>query len=198
MAAILGGELLRGDRVWLDRLRLDDVPALTRMWSDIAYLRDLMRRPAFPLALEEFEEWFRETLKDDADPTFVIRTLDGDQLIGACAFKEIRWPSRHAAFWIGIGEAAMRGQGYGRDATLVLLKYAFLELNLNCVRLEVLDYNTAARALYERIGFHLDGTMRAFIYRDGVYYDQHVMSLLRDEWEARYGEAARRTSGGTS
>jgi RimJ/RimL family protein N-acetyltransferase len=192
MAQILGGELLRGEFVYLDRMRRDDLPALTVMWSDIEFVRHIMRRPAYGSTLEDTEEWYQETLKDDETPTFVIRTLDGDHLIGACGFKDLRWAARHTSFWIGIGDREMRGRGFGSDATLVLLKYAFMELNLNCVALEVMSYNERALATYRRVGFHHDGASRAYSYRDGDYYDMVMMSMLRSEWEALHGEAARR------
>ena len=191
MTRILGNELLRGDSVYLNRVTRADLTKIVDMWSDITYARNLMRREARPMALEEVEDWFGHMNDEFGLPTFAIRTLDGDALIGLCAFKDIRWAARHTFFWIGIGELTARGKGYGPDATRVLLKYAFLELNLNCVGLEVISYNAAAIAAYEKVGFQPDGRVRAYVYRDGDYFDMLQMSMLRDEWEARYGEAAR-------
>ena len=190
---ILGNELLRGEFVYLNRVTRDDLPKLVTMYSDLDFNRHLIRRDVRPLSVEDVESWYKEHMTDEFGlPVFAIRAIDGDTLIGLCAFKDIRWASRHSYFWIGIGDPAMRGKGYGPDATRVLLKYAFLELNLNCVGLEVFAYNTAAIAAYEKVGFQHDGRARAFMYRDGDYYDMLLMSMLRDEWDARYGEAARR------
>jgi len=101
--------------------------------------------------------------------------------------KDIFWASRHCSFFIGIGKAADRGQGFGTDAIRAMLKYAFLEMNLHAVRLEVMSYNPGGMRAYEKVGFKLDGTLRACVYRDGVYYDIYAMSILRREWEALYG-----------
>lgn len=193
MTSILGNELLRGEHVYLNALVRDDLPTITAMWSDIGFVRHLMRREATPFSLDIIEGWFAEMNKEGAEPSFAIRTLADDRLIGMCEFKDLRWASRHSFFWIGIGDPASRGKGYGPDATRVLLKYAFLELNLNCVGLEVMAYNAQAIASYRKVGFQEDGRVRAYVYRDGNYYDMLYMSMLRDEWEARYGEAARRS-----
>jgi len=193
MSRILGNELLRGDAVYLNRVTRDDLPKIVSMYTDLDFNRHLIRRDVRPFSVEDVEGWYKEMTDEFGLPVFAIRTLDDDTLIGLCAFKDIRWPSRHTYFWIGIGDAEMRGKGYGPDATCVLLKYAFLELNLNCVGLEVFAYNTSAIAAYEKVGFQHDGRVRAFMYRDGVYYDMLQMSMLREEWEARYGEAARRS-----
>ncbi len=191
---ILGNALLRGERVYFNRITRDDLPAMARMWADIDYIRHLMRRPAYPVTLEEMEAWYKEMSDEHAPPSFAIRTTDGDQFIGVCAFKDLRWASRHTFFWIGIGVREMQGRGYGADSLRVLLKYAFLEMNLNCVGLEVMGYNERAIGLYRKVGFQHDGSVRAYVYRDGAYYDMLYMSMVRDEWEARYGVDARRAS----
>jgi RimJ/RimL family protein N-acetyltransferase len=190
MTHILGNDLLRGDSVVLNRVTQNDLPKIVSIYSDLDFNRHLMRRDVRPFSLEDVESWFRNMADEFGIPVFAIRALTDDSLIGLCAFKDVRWASRHTFFWIGI-DPAMRGKGYGPDATRVLLKYAFLELNLNCVGLEVFAYNTAAIAAYEKVGFQHDGQVRAYIYRDGVYYDMLLMSMVRDEWEARYGQSAR-------
>ena len=190
MTDILGNELLRGSKVYLNRITRADLPALTAQWQDPEFLRYVSRRPAMPYTLEDFEDWYKK-MNDPNAPTFAIRALDDHALLGMTAFKGLRWAARHTFFWIGISAPGQQGKGYGTDAVLVLLKYAFLELNLNCVALEAFSYNERALAMYRKIGFTQDGAMRALLYRDGAYYDQIVMSMLRSEWEDRYGQQAR-------
>jgi RimJ/RimL family protein N-acetyltransferase len=113
-----------------------------------------------------------------------------DRLVGILIIKDIFWQARHCSFFIGLGNPEMRGRGYGTDAIRVMLKYAFLEMNLNRIGLEVLSYNKTAIRSYQRVGFKLEGTLRAFAYRDGVYYDMHIMGILRSEWETLYNQPA--------
>jgi RimJ/RimL family protein N-acetyltransferase len=117
---------------------------------------------------------------------FAVRTLVEDRLVGLLVIKDIMWQARHCSFFIGIGDPTERGRGYGSDAVRVLLRYAFLEMNLNRVGLEVMAYNAEAIHAYEAAGFQQDGRLRAFVYRDGVYYDVLTMSILRAEWEHLY------------
>jgi RimJ/RimL family protein N-acetyltransferase len=123
----------------------------------------------------------------NTSPTFAIRSREDGRLLGMCALKDIRWASRHAMCWIGIGDPAMRGRGYGSDAMRVLLRFAFMDMNLNCIALEVFSYNKPALAAYRKLGFKDDGVLRAYLYRDGEYYDMHLMSMLRGEWSVLYG-----------
>ena len=64
------------------------------------------------------------------------------------------------------------------------MKYAFLEQNLHRVGLTVYEYNSKAQALYERLGFVVEGRKRQAVYHDGHYYDHISMGMLCSEWEA--------------
>jgi RimJ/RimL family protein N-acetyltransferase len=86
---------------------------------------------------------------------------------------------------VGIGEPQYRGKGYGTEATQLLLKYAFHEINLHRVQLTVFAYNLSAIAVYEKLGFVKEGVMRERLHRDGQRHDVLLYSLLRHEWEAR-------------
>jgi len=39
-----------------------------------------------------------------------------------------------------------------------------------------------AKRLYEKVGFKEEGIMREAIFRNGVYHDYVVMSILEDEY----------------
>ena len=119
---------------------------------------------------------------------FGIRTLDGDQLIGNCSLMQTDWRNRKAVLGIGIGDKAYWGKGYGSEATALLMEYAFDELNLHRVELEVYDFNERARRAYEKVGFVHEGICREALFRDGAYHDIHIMGLLREDWVRLHNE----------
>jgi RimJ/RimL family protein N-acetyltransferase len=186
----LGKDLLRGELVCLVRPTTEDIIHITKWSADMEYQRLLRRGMVYPGSLEEHEAWFADMEKGERSYPFSIRTLVEDRLVGVLVIKDIYWQARHCSFFIGLGNPEMRGRGYGSDAIRVMLKYVFLEMNLNRVGLEVLSYNEGAMRSYQRVGFKLEGTLRAFAYRDGVYYDMHIMGILRSEWEALYNQPA--------
>lgn len=187
MPPFLGNELLEGELVVLTRPTREDAAAYNRWMNDIEYQRLLRRGMVYPSSVEEIVQWLSETGKDDQFFPFSIRRKSDRELIGTLAIKDVFWQARHCSFFIGIGEREERGKGYGKDAVRVMLKYAFLEMNMHRVGLEVLSYNEAAMRAYQQIGFKHEGTLRAFSFRDGAYYDMHLMGLLRHEWEALTG-----------
>lgn len=182
MAGLLSEHTLHGDHIYMRGVVPDDIPTIFRWNSNIDYMRYLSRSmPRFHTE-DDMRNWM---LKDDDEHRtrpWAICTQDGDQIIGTCAFKEIQWQARHAMIWLGIGDVSQRGKGYGTDAVRVMLRYAFTEMNLERIGLEVAAFNTGAKRSYEKCGFVLEGTLRRYMFREGRYWDMYLMSVLRDEW----------------
>jgi RimJ/RimL family protein N-acetyltransferase len=42
--------------------------------------------------------------------------------------------------------------------------------------------------LYKKLGFVQEGTKRKEIYKNGVYIDSEIMSMLRDEYEKKFNK----------
>lgn len=174
-------DLFRGRLVRLAAPRPEDSAALARWSHDADYLRSVdtdYARPRPPAAFAQ-----QEGAGAGANAVeFRLRTLADDRLIGFVALHSIEWNNRAGLLSIGIGEAEYRGKGYGRDALRLILRYAFDELNLERVGLDVISDNVAALRAYERAGFRREGAMRHSVLRDGVWHDRIIMGLLRDEW----------------
>ena len=183
------GDLFRGKLVRLVAPSERDAPVLARWTEDASYLRSVDSDYAQPLSPEEAAQRLGP---DNADPNkveFHLRTLVDDRLIGFVALHSIEWNNGAGLLAIGIGEAAYRGKGYGTDALRLILRFAFHELNLFRVGLDVIATNTRAIRTYEKLGFQHEGRMRGAVLRDGRRDDRIFMGILRDEWSAPEQEA---------
>lgn len=185
MLPFMGNDLLCGELVTLKRPTKDDAAIIGGWMADIEYQRMLRRGMVYPGDGGDTDAWFSHMLKEDAGYPFAIRRNDDDTLVGFLVIKDIMWASRNCSLVIGIGDKNQRGRGFGTDAMRVLLRYCFMEMNLYRVGLEVMAYNTGAIRAYTKAGFQPEGVLRGFVYRDGVYYDIQLMSVLRPEWEAQ-------------
>jgi RimJ/RimL family protein N-acetyltransferase len=83
---------------------------------------------------------------------------------------------------LGIGETNYWSKGYGTDAMNVLLRFAFIEINLRRVTLTVFEYNPRAIRSYEKAGFRHEGRKRQLLHREGKRWDELYMGILREEW----------------
>jgi len=177
---IINSKLFYGDRVKLSAVREEDVDIMMKWGEDAEYLRNVDTDIALP---KTKEQWSEEGSSGPNSAYFRLRTIEHDELIGFAVIHSIEWNNRAGMLAIGIGQSAHRNKGYGSDALKLILRYAFHELNLDRVGLEVIEYNKGGIRAYEKVGYQLEGRKRSMVYRDGKRYDVLVMGVLRHEWE---------------
>lgn len=175
--------ILRGEKVYLTAVTDEDVATIVVWYQDAAFLRLYDSKPAYPRTEKQVAERVKEGQDNRNSFLFAVRLLDSGRIIGLLELDGIAWSHGTTFASIGIGEEADRGQGYGREAMELALRFAFDELNLHRVCLTVFSYNKAAIALYERLGFQREGTYREHLLRDGQRYDMLLFGLLRREWK---------------
>lgn len=176
-------DLLRGPRLRLTPLTSDDLPEVAGWYSDSEFARMYDARPAAPRTVASLHSWLDGYASTSDGFVFAIRPHASDLLLGFSEIESVLWPHRTAWLTLAIGAASQRGQGYGREALGLVLRFAFHELNLHRLQLSVFSYNQAAIRLYERLGFVREGAYREYIERDGQRYDMYLYGLLRREWE---------------
>jgi RimJ/RimL family protein N-acetyltransferase len=176
--------MIRGERVWLRPSERTDVELFIRWLNDAETASFLALRS--PLSLAGEERWVERMLESQGKDGyhFVICRLDDDQPIGATNLMEIDWVNGNAGVGIMIGEKALWGQGYGTDAMDALLDFAFGQLRLERIWLEVHAGNDRGVRSYQKSGYVLEGTQRRAHFRDGDFHDVHRMAIIRDDWTA--------------
>jgi RimJ/RimL family protein N-acetyltransferase len=117
-----------------------------------------------------------------ADLRLAVDTKNGDH-IGAINLHRVHAEDRKAGLGIIIGEKAYWNGGYGRDAIETLLRFAFHEMNLHRVWLQVVVGHERGIACYRRCGFREEARHRQGFYKHGRYWDYLVMGILRCEFD---------------
>jgi RimJ/RimL family protein N-acetyltransferase len=85
---------------------------------------------------------------------------------------------RSAMMGLRIGDAADRGQGYGRDALELAVNFCWNHLNLSRIGLVVFSVNERAIKLYKAFGFQEEGLLKRSVFIDGRYIDVVLMGLM--------------------
>src|SRR5687767_7120609 len=129
-----------GELVRLAAIRREDIPIYTRWFQDYEVQRYVVPDVLVPQSVEREQSWFENASRGDGGFTFGIRTIEDDQLIGNCSLFNISPKNHEATFGIVIGERSFWGRGYGTDATKVMLRFGFAEVNLNRIQLDVYDF----------------------------------------------------------
>ncbi len=179
MNAKFAGKLVR-----LASIDIEKDPALWAQWgSNSEYQQLLDWGPSKIYTTAQARDWVDKNAENSY--TFAIHTLDDDKDIGFLELDGINWTSRDAWLGIGVGEQDYWGKGYGTDAIHILLRFAFEELNLNRVTLNVFEYNERAIKSYQKLGFQEEGRQRQAMSRWDRRWDLIFMGVLRSEWEAK-------------
>lgn len=175
--------LFHGNQVQLTAFRAEDANEMVSWYENADTLRKLDTDFAYPKTLQELQAPEYLQSRSSNRVQFAVRILNSDDLIGFVALHSIEWNNQTGLLAIGIGDPDYRSKGHGTDALQLALRYAFYELNLNRVGLDVIEYNEAAIRAYEKSGFTIEGRMRSAVLRDGNSYDRIIMGILRREWE---------------
>lgn len=179
--------MIEGERVRLRSFELSDLDVVMMYWNNLE-LRNLVgSADRGPVSSGDEEEWIRGTWKLRKERkafTFAIEIVADGKLIGGTGLFDVDWTSRSGMFGISIYDPKLWGKGYGREATSLVLDFAFRILNLNRVELDTFDFNRRAQKCYLKAGFKEVGRRREARFIDGEYRDDIIMDILRDEWLA--------------
>ncbi len=169
---------LLGDRVRLRAFRDDDAEAITRLVAlpEVAGTLELWARSPYRLA--EAQDFLARRSADS--PHWAVECVADGAFLGVTGLEPIDWRNRHAEWGIWLGPASRWGRGYGGQACRLAVSYAFWELGLEKVCLQVLPDNERARRAYARSGFTEEGRLRRHIFRQGRFDDLIVMAVHRD------------------
>ncbi len=169
-----------GKRVALRPFQPEDAALLTKWINDPEVTKYIKR--SFPTTLMQEADWVK-TLGQNSKENVVlgIELIDG-ALIGSMGLHRISWINRTATSGAFIGEPAYRGKGYGTEAKMLLLEYAFNTLNLRKVCSTVPAFNGRSQRYNEKCGYGIEGVQREQIFRNGTYHDLIHMAVFREQW----------------
>jgi RimJ/RimL family protein N-acetyltransferase len=80
------------------------------------------------------------------------------------------------------------GKGVAYDTQEIMLKFLFLELGCQVVRLWTESGKKQAVGLAKRSGFKISGKLRNTIYKDGLINETLIIDILREEYFALHPE----------
>lgn len=174
---------LVGERIYLSPRNKDDVELFTEWLNDFE-TTDYLGRSGIVMTLDGERKYLEENYNQEA--TFVIVTLENDKMIGTVALESIDNINRTATLGIFIGDKEYRSKGYGTEAIKLILDFGFNYMNLNSIKLDLMEFNERALKCYEKCGFKEYGRRRKCRFVNGKYYDDIEMDILAEEFKESY------------
>lgn len=176
-----------------DFCRWEKLPEVTEFFSirDGQTMEDVVRKfvadeedpkaQQFTILLKE------DGFQDAEDSVEAAEDSAGTRKIGRIVLADIEDGWKGEIWRIYIGDKTLRGKGYGKQAMEAMMGYCFDVLGLERLYLDHYTGNPAA-GLYLSLGFKYEGVLRKNCRKNGVLYDVHLMSMLREEYEALFEE----------
>ncbi|MDO4312943.1 MAG: GNAT family protein [Eubacteriales bacterium] len=139
---------------------------------------------------DEVVDFFCRCIESKDRYDFVIAAPDG-QIIGESVINEIDELTKSANFRIALFHEEGCGKGIGSWAIRQTMRFAFEEIGLHRLSLDVFSFNVRAIRAYEKAGFRREGVFRDAVRDGGRYADDILMSILETEWRELYTGNAR-------
>jgi RimJ/RimL family protein N-acetyltransferase len=190
---MINDKLFESDDFTLTAIDFEKDPEVDSSYSlNLRYARYWCDSFTKPLSKNEFKKKY-EKIEKKVDETrsvvhFAIRTKVDHQLIG---FLRIHLLWNHAVGWLvlSIGNPEYYAKAE-RQIIPLILKYAFNELNLFRLEVDLPEFEAEIGSILEENGFQQDALNRGVIYFDHRYWNEYLYGILRPDWEALQKEKA--------
>jgi RimJ/RimL family protein N-acetyltransferase len=179
MTQELQNPFIIGERLYLRPLEPSQDYQKFVLWHNGEDMREYFN--VYPTSLARSIERIGQLYKDFNHILFGVALKSDNTLIGTVGLKDINTLNQTAEFYIKIDPSA-QGRGYGTEATKLMVRYGFMELNLNRIQTQDMEENVGGWRADEKAGFKFECVLRETILRFGKYHNVRVYSLLRREF----------------
>lgn len=174
---------LQGKRLRLRPNDITDVDRYTR-WINDEEIRSFLGS-VFPTTKLQEEDWLREKQKQTDCVQLAIETNKGTHIGGISIFR-IHWIDRTAETGTMIGDKKYWNDGYGTEAKMLLLKYAFETLGLRKIHSRAYAYNERSINYSLKCGYQITGRQKDEKFKFGKYHDLVMLEVFYDDWVKAY------------
>ena len=136
-----------------------------------------------PATEGEFLSNYAAPLGDPSHRHFTVVAGPGLRPVGSLSIRPGFQPPRgDIGYWIGIPQ---QGRGIATAAVARALEIAFKDMGMEKVDACAFVGNDASRRVLEKNGFQREGLSRKAVLKRGVWLDEWLFGITREEWEAR-------------
>jgi len=175
--------LLEGKNINLKVVEKEDIPLLNE-WAnslEVGGEYEFSRQ----VSRSEMEKNFEKSISEPSPvewKTFMIEKKDKTK-IGYVVYFNTLHPAGKIQEIGYVMIPKERGKGYCTEAVMIMVDYLFLSKDLSCIQAMTDVRNLASQKVLEKVGFQKEGIIRKRFFIRGVWTDNTVYSILREEWK---------------
>ncbi|WP_337865262.1 GNAT family protein [Ignavibacterium sp.] len=167
------------DKYMIRDFQLSDADALVMYANNYKIFKWVKDNFPYPYTPRDAELWISVS-KNINDGIYYAIAYE-KELIGGIGvkFKEDVYKfSWELGYWLG---EPFWNKGIITDAIKVFTKYLFSNYNIRSITANVYEGNKASMKALTKAGFKLDGVIRKAVFKEKVFRDLYVYSILREE-----------------
>ncbi len=166
---------LVGEKVYVSPVNSDDYEIYTKWLNDENVTKYLTIHNSYVTIAGE-----KDFLNSINSSDFIFAIVKNDNtLIGNIGLHNLDYKNGTATLGIFIGDEENMSKGYGSEAIKLLINFAFNELRLHNIMLNVFDFNARAIKAYTKCGFTEFGRRHDAFFRNGKYHDEVYMEIVK-------------------
>lgn len=169
---------LETERLILRNLGTKDLPFVFAHFGDPEVHRHLVDTDPVTTEVEaqEIIDFYADPERLDRNRWVLVEKSSGES-IGTAGLHAYDRHNRKIEIGYDLSPAWW-GRGFMQEALDVVIEHCFGTLNVHRIEAFVHTDNSRSSRLLERLGFQREGTIRAQYWRNGVWHDHHLYSLL--------------------
>jgi len=166
----------------IESLKKEQIEELRKMRN----LPDVWKNLSNPFEINELEQerWFTTQSLDPSKQYFTLMIFNPEttefDMVGCVWYDE--WDRTNSSCRVGLFiHPYFHRRKIGKRSLEAFIEFLQKDMNIHRIWLLVMRENKIAKKLYDRLGFLAEGIQFEAIFRNGVWHDYVMMSLLRRE-----------------
>lgn len=182
----MNNPFLIGENVYLRPLSLNDLESNYLNWLNDPITNLQNSHHTFPYSKDDLTKYITNAfLSRDKLPLAIIDKTN-DFHFGNISLANIDFINRRSDWGIIIGEKEYWNKGYSKEASFLLLKHAFDNLNLHRIYSGTTSKNIGGQKLMLSMGMIKEGVRREHLFKEGKYEDTIEYGVFREEFYTKF------------
>lgn len=137
----------------------------------------------FPVSLFSQKNWIQSNT-NNLSYRLVVVDNETNEAIGITGLWDIDWHNQAAMSAIKLLPEKTK-KGFGTEAIMLSMAWAFYNVGLRRLHAAILDFNGPSMGAYvKKCGWKVEGRQREAIFRKGEWHDLYSVAILKREFDA--------------
>lgn len=174
--------MIKSENIGLRPIEESDLEFLCELAND-PYVSTMVVGWGFPVSTIQQAQWIKNQYQNNSTLRLIVVDLISNQPIGLTGLWDIDWQNSSALSAAKFLPSKTQ-KGYGTEAVMLIMAYAFYSLGLRRIYSTILDFNGPSMSVFVRkCGWRIEGCQKEAVFRKGRWCDLYNIAILKSEFD---------------